>query len=81
MVLDIIDFCQQFYASIFIPILYFHWPHEIQWSCPSILKEMSTQNTVMEEKIKFHKNPKHCIVFLGNASLQETAAIKCPMCF
>ncbi len=61
MVLDIIDFCQQFYASTFIPILYFHWPHEIQWSCPSILKEMSTQNTVMEEKIKFHKNPDYFI--------------------
>lgn len=61
MVLDIIDFCQQFYASTFIPILYFHWPHEIQWSCPSILKKMSTQNTVMEEKIKFHKNPDYFI--------------------
>ncbi len=61
MITDIIDFCQQFYASTFIPILYFHWPHEIQWSCPSVLKEMSTQNTVMEEKIKFHKNPDYFI--------------------
>lgn len=61
MVSDIIDFCQQFYASTFIPILYFQWPHEIQWSCPSVLKEMSTQNTVMEEKIKFHKNPDYFI--------------------
>ena len=61
MITDIIDFCQQFYASTFIPILYFHWPHEIQWACPPVLKEMSTQNTVMEEKIKFHKNPDYFI--------------------
>lgn len=58
---DIINFCQQFYASTFIPILYFHWPHEIQWSCPAVLMEMSTQNTVMEDKIKFHKNPDYFI--------------------
>lgn len=61
MISNIIDFCQQFYASTFIPILYFHWPHEIQWACPLVLKEMSTQNTVMEQKIKFHKNPDYFI--------------------
>ncbi|MDO5423727.1 MAG: helix-turn-helix domain-containing protein [Eubacteriales bacterium] len=61
MISNIIDFCQQFYASTFIPILYFQWPHAIQWSCPSVLKEMSTQNTALEEKIRFHKNPDYFI--------------------
>lgn len=61
MISNIIDFCQQFYASTFIPILYFRWPHEIQWSCPSVLKKMSTQNTIMEQKIKFQKNPDYFI--------------------
>lgn len=61
MVSNIVDFCQQFYASTFIPVLYFRWPDEIQWSCPSVLKDMSTKNTIMEKKIKFYKNPDYFI--------------------
>lgn len=61
MVSNIINFCQQFYASTFIPILYFRYPDEIQWSCPYVLKDMSVQNTAMQKKIKFYKNPDYYI--------------------
>ncbi|EOS38349.1 hypothetical protein C808_02550 [Lachnospiraceae bacterium M18-1] len=61
MITDITDFCQQFYASTFIPILYFQWPSEIQWSCPSVLKKMGTRNAILESKIKFSTNPDYFI--------------------
>lgn len=59
--MDMIDFCQRFFASTFMPISYYHWPEHFIWSCPSAFQKMEYHSRVLADKIKFYKNPDYFI--------------------
>ncbi len=59
--MDLIDFCQRFFAGFFMPISYYRWPHQFIWSCPSAFRKMDHRSKIFAQKIKFCKNPDYYI--------------------
>jgi AraC-like DNA-binding protein len=61
MISDYYSFCNLFYQSTFIPILYFKEPAEGICTYPAAFQKLFSPNATLMKKLRFHKNPDYFI--------------------